>query len=208
MNAAPEVVVVDCGLGNLDSLKRALEECGARVEIANAPERVARAERIVLPGVGAFPDAMRNLRSRGLDEAVVSAVVAGIPILGVCLGMQLLARSSEEFEGAEGLGLIAAEVRRLVPVAATERVPHIGWNEVHPLHDSPLLQGLEDGQDFYFVHSYHAVCEKESDVLATTPYCGGFASVIGRNRVFGAQFHPEKSQKAGFRLLRNFLAFA
>jgi glutamine amidotransferase len=166
----------------------------------------------VLPGVGAFPDAMEALEEHGLAEAIKEQVsYEGVPILGVCLGMHLLAGSGTEVRDADGLGLIDARVVRLEPqttgiaASSNERVPHMGWNEVHARVTSPLLAGVPEGADFYFVHSFHMQCVDERDVVATTPYCGGFVSVVARENVFGTQFHPEKSQAFGRRLLRNFV---
>ena len=201
------VAIVDCGISNVDSVARAVEECGGRARLTGDPDELAGAAAIVLPGVGAFPEAMRRLRERGFDEAIrEQAAGQGIPTLGICLGMQLLADASEEHSETEGLGLIAGRVVRLEPAAADERVPHVGWNEVHPEGDPPILRDVEPGKDFYFVHSFRFAPDDEADVLARTPYCGGFASVVGRERVWGTQFHPEKSQKAGFALLRSFLS--
>lgn len=201
------VAIVDYGLCNLDSMARAVEECGGRPRVTDDPDGVASADRIILPGVGAFPDAMRNLRSRGLDQAMEARVRAGVPLLGVCLGMQLLASRGSEVASSEGLGWIEGEVRRLEPTNG-ERVPHVGWNEVKSERDCPLLAGIEFGRDFYFVHSYHLACADAADVAARTDYCGGIASVVGHGNVFGTQFHPEKSQRVGFQLLRNFLALS
>ena len=128
------------------------------------------------------------------------------PVLGICLGMQLLADGSAEFGGAAGLGLVPGQVEALVPLKAEERVPHMGWNELQRHVESPLLRDVPLEKDFYFVHGFHMVCRDASDVVATTPYCGGFVSVVQRGNIFGTQFHPEKSQRAGFALLRNFLS--
>lgn len=204
------VVVVDYGMGNLDSVRRALEECGARVLVSGDPGDLATAERVVLPGVGAFPDAMRNLTTRGLGEALTKQVIdEGVPILGICLGMQLTARLGHEIEPTPGLGWIDAEVVRMRPAeeAERERVPHIGWNEVVPVRDDPLFDGIPSGADFYFVHSFHVACADSDDVIATTPYCGGFVAAFARGNVAGVQFHPEKSQHHGLVLLRNFLSW-
>ena len=199
------VAIVDYGLCNVDSVRRALEVVGADAFVTDEPAELARADRIVLPGVGAFPDAMRNLEARGLDEALAAEVLeGGAPFLGVCLGMQLLAAVSAEVEETKGLNWFDARVTRLVPTG-TERVPHVGWNEVRPVCNSPLFAGIPSGADFYFVHSYHVVCADDIDVLALTPYCGRFVSAIQRGYVFGVQFHPEKSQQWGLRLLENFL---
>ncbi len=201
------VAVVDYGMCNLDSVRRAFEELGAKAFVTDDPVGLERADRIVLPGVGAFPDAMRNLRARGLDDALAKQVLdGGAPFLGVCLGMQLLATVGHEVEATDGLGWFDAEVVRLTPSTADERVPHIGWNEVDvAASDSPLFAGIPPRADFYFVHSFHVACRDAADVTATTPYCGGFTSAIARGNVVATQFHPEKSQAHGLRLLRNFL---
>jgi glutamine amidotransferase len=201
------VAVVDYGMCNLDSVRRAVEEVGGRAIVTDEPGDIEAADRIILPGVGAFPDAMRNIKERGLHKMLEEQVLGeGAPFLGICLGMQLLA--SVGFEGAEtpGLGWIGGEVRRFVPTEQDRRVPHVGWNEVVPATGSPLFDGIDPGADFYFVHSYHYVCRSDDDVEATTPYCGGFTSAVGTGNVHAVQFHPEKSQRNGLRLLRNFLA--
>lgn len=200
------VAVVDYGVSNLDSVARALEECGAAPYVTGDPAELKHASLMVLPGVGAFADGMRNLRARGLDQALREQVLEqGVPLLGVCLGMHLLADRGIEGGESQGLGLIPGSVEKLQPDEPGTRVPHVGWNEVHPARPSPLMEGIEDGRDFYFVHSYHLACDDPADVLATTPYCGGIASAVQRGIVAGVQFHPEKSQKAGFALLRNFV---
>lgn len=202
-----KVVVINYGMGNLGSVARALEECGANVEIADTPASLAGTERIVLPGVGAFPDAMAKLNTAQWP-AKISEVLANpeVRLLGICLGMQLLADKGQEVAETAGLGLIPGEVVRLV-AGQGERVPHVGWNEVrHREASSPLLPGISDGTDFYFVHSYHFRAKCASNILAVTPYCGEFASIVGSGNVFGTQFHPEKSSRAGMQLLRNFLA--
>jgi glutamine amidotransferase len=203
----PRVAVVDYGMCNLDSARRALEEAGASAFITSDPHELDAADKIVLPGVGAFPDAIANLRERGLDDALTKLVVDdGVPFLGVCLGMQLLAARGTEVTEVEGLGWFAADVVRLEPTATDTRVPHVGWNEVRPDPGSPLFDQIPADADFYFVHSFHVACRETSDVLATTPYCGEFTSAIQRDNVFAVQFHPEKSQRHGIQLLRNFLA--
>jgi glutamine amidotransferase len=200
------VAIADYGLCNLDSVRRAVEECGGRALITDRPADFSAADRIILPGVGAFKDAMRNLRDRGLDVALTEQVIgASVPVLGICLGMQLIAERSYEFEETAGLGWLRAQVVRLVPDGVDGRVPHIGWNEVHPVGAGGLFAGIQADADFYFVHSYHVVCEDAALVAATTPYCGGLTSAVRRDNIHGVQFHPEKSQKSGFRLLRNFL---
>jgi glutamine amidotransferase len=200
------VAVIDYGLCNLDSVARAVAECGGKPIVTNEPEALTGVDRLVLPGVGAFHDAMDNLRRTGLDEAIKIQTGAGIPLLAVCLGMQLLARSSTEGGKTEGLGLVDAEVRRLSPDDETERVPHMGWNNVDVQIDHAIFREVPTNSDFYFVHSYHLVPSNEADVSATTPYCGGFVSGIAKGNLIGFQFHPEKSQRWGLQLIANFLA--
>lgn len=201
------VAIIDYGMCNLDSVARAVEECGGVPVITDSAGKIGVSNRIILPGVGAFPDGMRNLHSRSLDGILREQVMdRGIPLLGICLGMQLLATRGWEGGETKGLGWISGEVRRLEARGDNARIPHIGWNEVVVLRESPLFRGIPSGKDFYFDHSYHFCTGDDGDVLAHTPYCGGFASAIGREGVFGVQFHPEKSQRTGFHVLRNFLA--
>jgi glutamine amidotransferase len=201
------VAIVDYGMCNLDSVARAVEECGGRACVTDQARDLETASRIILPGVGAFADAMRNIKQRGLHRILYEqAVEKQIPFLGICLGMQLLASKGYEVEESDGLGFIPGEVRRLSPCGEDTRIPHVGWNEVYPLPDSPLFRGIEAGRDFYFVHSYHLCPWDESNVLARTPYAGGFVSAVQSGSIAGVQFHPEKSQRAGFQLLRNFLS--
>lgn len=202
-----KVAIVDYGMCNLDSIARAVEECGGNPQVTSDPRDLANASRIVLPGVGAFPEAMSNLKERSLDQALLEqASGKHIPLLGICLGMQLLAAVGRELEVVNGLGLIPGEVRRLQPNGEDMRIPHIGWNEVMLVRESALFHGIPAGKDFYFVHSFHLCCDDEPDVLAWTPYCGRFVSAVQRDLVFGVQFHPEKSQQMGFQLLKNFLS--
>jgi glutamine amidotransferase len=202
-----KVAIVDYGLCNLDSIARAVEECGGNSIITDRESDLKTATYLILPGVGAFSAAMHNLRQLGLDEVLTEQVIAKqIPFLGICLGMQLIA--TKGYEGGEtlGLGWIKGEVRRLEATAAKERIPHMGWNEVFFSKDTLLFKNIPSGKDFYFVHSYHLSCELEGESLAYTPYCGGFSSAVGRDLIFGVQFHPEKSQRLGFQVLRNFLS--
>jgi len=201
------VAIVDYGMCNLDSVRRAVEVCGAEPIVTETPAEVSRADKIILPGVGAFPDAMDRIRERSLDSALGEEVLGQeIPFLGICLGMQLLATTG--FEGAEtkGLDWIDADVRKLVPAGADQRVPHVGWNSVDVRTGAALFEGVPEGSDFYFVHSFHVDCRDTGDAAGTTPYCGGFVSAIERQHIFAVQFHPEKSQRNGFAVLRNFLA--
>jgi glutamine amidotransferase len=200
------IVIVDYGMGNLRSVLNALEALGAQAQISSDPAALTAAERIVLPGVGAFGEAMHRLRERGLVEALTREVGQGKPILGLCLGMQLLAERGLEHGEHAGLGWIAGEVRRLEPPDPALRVPHIGWNEVTTRPPSRLLAGIPDGSTFYFVHSYHLLPRDQTCVTGTCDYGGPLVAVVEQGHVMGTQFHPEKSQKAGLQLLRNFLA--
>lgn len=202
------ITIVDYGVGNLRSVQKALERVGAEAVVSNEPGVLDDALGVVLPGVGAFSDGMDSLRTRGLVEPLLRQVEAGKPLLGICLGMQLLFEESEEMGNHQGLGLLPGQVVRFPE--GELKVPHIGWNRLRfPIPDprspiSPLLAGVADGAYAYFVHSFYPVPEEPGDVLAMTGYGIEFASVVGRGRVFGAQFHPEKSQEVGLRLLANF----
>jgi glutamine amidotransferase len=201
------VAVVDYGMCNLDSVRRAVEECGGTVVVTGQARDLETANRIILPGVGAFPEAMRNIKALSLDHVLYEQAIEGnIPLLGICLGMQLLASKGWEGKETDGLGLIPGEVRRLEPFGVDTRIPHVGWNEVHPTQESPLFRDIPFGKDFYFVHSYQFCLENDAHILAHTPYAGRFVSAVQSGSVFGVQFHPEKSQKMGFQLLKNFLA--
>jgi len=200
------VMIIDYGMGNLKSVKRAFEECGASVFVSDDPKDLKEASHIVLPGVGSFADAMKYIREKNWIEEIKKAVSEdGIPLLGICLGMQLLASKGYENGENDGLGLIKGEVKRFIPVSEEVRIPHVGWNEIEKQQEDPLLNEIPNGTDFYFVHSYYFVADDEKDVLAKTPYNGGFSSIVRNGNVMGTQFHPEKSQKYGFQLIKNFL---
>jgi glutamine amidotransferase len=202
---ANRVAVINHGLSNLNSIVRALEVCGAVPVVTNSPAELAGVNRIVLPGVGAFGAAIERLRALGMDRALVAEVDRrSVPVLGICLGMQLLADRSTEGGEHAGLGLIPGDVERLQPSGA-ERVPHVGWNSVTIERDDLLFSGIAPGSDFYFVHSFHLRCRSPQDVLATTDYGGGFTAAARHGSVWAVQFHPEKSQRVGLQLLRNFL---
>ena len=201
------VAIIDYGLCNLDSVRRAVEECGGVPMVTREAKDIERATHIILPGVGSFREGMNNLKQQSLDQLLrEQVIVREIPFLGICLGMQMLATSGSEGGEAEGLGWVDGVIRHLEPQSREERLPHIGWNEVNPVKDSALFRSIESGQDFYFVHSYHFVCRREEDVLARTSYCDGFVSAVGRGTVFGVQFHPEKSQRVGSQVMKNFLS--
>jgi len=202
---ALRVAILDYGMGNLHSVKRKLERFGVRPQLTTDPDELLRADRLVLPGVGHFGKAMEHLVTMGMVPALHEAVtVRKTPILGICLGMQLFARRSEE-GGAEGLGLIDADVVRLAINSSRLKVPHMGWNSVCAARASPLLEGVTRETEFYFMHAYHLVCRDSGDVLCETDYGCRFTSVVERGNLYGVQFHPEKSHEAGEVLLRNFL---
>jgi glutamine amidotransferase len=198
-----ETVIVDYGMGNLRSVEKALENVGGRPVISGESEKVRGADRLILPGVGAFGDAMKNLKQKGLDAAIRQAVQGGAPLLGLCLGLQLLFTRSEEFGIHEGLDLIPGAVLKIAEPGL--RVPHVGWNQIEGNRPNPLLDGIAEGSYFYFVHSFYVLPDNPADVLRWTSYGLRFCSIACRGKVWGAQFHPEKSQEAGKRLLRNFL---
>ena len=207
------VAIVDYGSGNLRSAAKAFEraaaEAGTAAEIVvtSAPETVAAADRVVLPGVGAFADCRRGLAAvPGLEDALCEAVMMQArPFLGICVGMQLMAERGREFETTKGLGWIDGEVAALDPADPALKIPHMGWNELTPRQSHPLLDGIPPGAHAYFVHSYQFRLADDADLIADTDYGGPVTAVIGRGNLAGTQFHPEKSQEAGLRLIGNFL---
>jgi len=198
-----ETVIIDYGMGNLRSVEKAVEAVGGLPAISGDPDVIRRAGRLILPGVGAFGDAMENLRRDGVDQAIIKAVGGGTPLLGLCLGLQLLFTESDEFGSHTGLNLIPGKVRRFREPGL--RVPHVGWNQIEGVRSDPLLEGIAEGSYFYFVHSYYVEPENAEDVLCWTEYGRRFCSIAHSGNVWGAQFHPEKSQHSGLHLLRNFL---
>lgn len=211
-------VIIDYGSGNLHSagkaLERAARESGAEfaIKITAKPEDVASADRIVLPGVGAFADCKHGLDAiAGMREALEKAVKTDAkPFLGICVGMQLMATRGLEFGVTEGFGWIPGEVRALEPKDPALKIPHMGWNTLAALHPHPLLNGIKTGEQglhAYFVHSYHLVPEQPGDVIAETSYGGPVTAIVGRDNIVGTQFHPEKSQTLGLKLLANFLSW-
>jgi glutamine amidotransferase len=199
------VAVVDYDAGNTLSVTRALERVGARVDLTPDPGRVAGADAVVLPGVGAFGDCMKKLEERGMDRACREAIEGGRPFLGVCVGLQVLFEGSEESPGVRGLGVLPGGVVRFEVGAL--KVPHMGWNQLDVARTHPVLEGL-DGEAFYFVHSYYPDPAEQSDVLGTVEYGVRFCAAAGRENLVAVQFHPEKSSRAGLELYENFLSWA
>lgn len=193
--------VVDYGSGNLRSVQKAFEHVGAYAEVGSDTRRIKDAAGLVLPGVGAFGAAMGQLEARGLAEVLRERVEAGVPLLGICLGLQLLFEGSEESPGVEGLGLVRGQVRRL---PAGPKIPHIGWNQMEIVKESDLLTGIPDLSAFYFVHSYVVVPTRPADVLTITEYGTTFVSGVEFENVAAFQFHPEKSSSLGLRIYENF----
>lgn len=196
--------LIDYGISNLRSVQKAFEHLATEVTLVDTPDRLAQAERLILPGVGAFPAGMKGLQERDLIEPIKQAARAGKPLIGICLGMQLLFESSDEMGETQGLSLLPGAVTRLV--GSGLKIPHMGWNQLDVIRDHPLVRDLASGAYAYFVHSYAIYRDDQDIVLATTDYGGSFASIVGRGKVCGLQFHPEKSQAVGLKLLRNFLS--
>lgn len=208
------VVIVDYGMGNLLSVQRAFEHCGARVRITSSPAQIEKAEFLVLPGVGAFADGMRELERRGLVKPIRASTKTGRPFLGICLGMQMMLETSEEFGIYEGLALIPGKVVMITksgPDGTSHKIPHIGWNSLLPLHDNgnwdnTILHGISPGESVYFVHSFSAVPARPENDLADCSYNGlRLCAAIQSGNVYGCQFHPEKSSSVGLRIIDNFL---
>jgi imidazole glycerol-phosphate synthase subunit HisH len=198
------IAILDYGMGNLRSVEKALEHVGVSAEVTHDHGRARDADGVILPGVGAFPKAMERIQERGLDELARERAAAGVPVLGICLGLQLMFTSSTELGGSDGLGLVEGSVEELR--AGDLKLPHIGWSPVSWAKGSRLAEGLAEGEPFYFVHSFVPRPADEGDVLGTAEHGERFACAIERGNVFGVQFHPEKSSGAGLRLLRNFAA--
>ncbi|MDG2003437.1 MAG: imidazole glycerol phosphate synthase subunit HisH [Novosphingobium sp.] len=200
------IAIIDYGMGNVRSMMNALEFCGEEVVITDDLREMEKADRLVLPGVGAFGDAMKAIRAKGLQDPLTEFALADHkPILGVCLGMQLFAKHSMEHGGDEGLGWLDAEIMPL-KVEAPAKVPHVGWNGVHFAEEDWLFDGIPAGQtDYYFVHSFHMVCTDETDRIATCNHGGTVTAAVRRGNLVATQFHPEKSQDNGIQLLQNWV---
>jgi glutamine amidotransferase len=200
-----KIVIVDYGVGNFRNVQKAFEAIGAAAEITSSAEVVQQAEAVVLPGVGAFGDAMRHLRERRLDQPVLAAAQAGKPLFGICVGLQLLFEQSEEMGQHQGLGILPGRVVRF-PQGLT--VPHMGWNQLQPNREHPLLNHIAPGDFAYFAHSYFALPAHPDDIIACSDYGQPFPAIVGRGNVCAIQFHPEKSQTVGLQILKNFVEFA
>lgn len=204
------IAIVDTGSGNLRSVAKALAHVGGAPTITSDPELVRRADRVVVPGQGAFGAFVRGMHDRGLEAALREVIAGGRPFLGICLGLQVLFDESEEQGPVPGLGVLPGRVLRFRPASPACKVPHMGWNQVQRAGagPDPLLAGIPDGTWFYFVHSYYAAPARAADVALTCEYEVSFAAAVRRDNVFACQFHPEKSQAAGLRLLANFVEAA
>lgn len=200
------IAIIDYGMGNLRSVSKALEHLGAECRLCRTGRSLKGASRIILPGVGAFGDAMKELEARGFAAPIKYSLEKGAKLLGVCLGLQLLFDSSEEAKGTPGLGILPGKVLRFR--SPKVKVPHMGWNDVRVLTRHPLLKGIRTGDYFYFVHSFYAKPKTARLALANCKYGAQvFAAIVGNERIAATQFHPEKSQDAGLRLLRNFISW-
>ena len=189
-------------MGNLRSVQKAFEKVGHNAIVTNNKREITCAKKLVLPGVGAFGKAIDSIHELRLRNILTTMIKDGIPILGICLGKQLLFERSEESERAQGLNVISGEVKRFQP---GKKIPHIGWNQIHIKNGTPLLKNIPDGSYFYFVHSYFSVPSNPNNIYSTTDYGEDFPSIVGRDHIFGIQFHPEKSQDLGLQILKNFV---
>lgn len=197
-----KIAIIDYGMGNLHSAAKALEKVGAQVKVTSDPELVRQADKVILPGVGAFGDCMKNLNERELAPVIHEVIAAGKPFLGICVGLQLLFEGSEEDPGVAGLGIFKGMVRKIA--APGLKIPHMGWNNLEYRTSSSLFQGLPPAAYVYFVHSFHAVPTDESCITAVTDYGGQVTAAVGRGLVQAVQFHPEKSSAVGLKILANF----
>lgn len=200
------ITIVDYGMGNLRSVQKAFEKVGSQAVISSQPEEIAQATKLVLPGVGAFRDAIQALKDQSLVEPILEQIHSGKPFLGICLGLQLLFETSYEDGEYAGLGVIPGKVVRFQDQPDL-KIPHMGWNQIESTGPHPILAGIPEQEYFYFVHSYYVAPEEESVVAAYTDYGCRFASMVARDNIVAAQFHPEKSQSAGLKLLENFASF-
>ncbi len=200
-----KITIIDYGVGNFRNVQKAFQTIGAEAEITESVAAVNQASVVILPGVGAFGDAMHHLRERGLDQPVLDAVKAGKPVLGICVGQQLLFDESNEMGQHQGLGILPGKVVRF---PHTLTVPHMGWNQIEAQQQHPLLNNIDNGDFAYFAHSYYVVPDQPEHIIASTDYGQPYPSAVGKDNVCAIQFHPEKSQKVGLQILKNFVDFA
>ena len=198
------IAIIDYDAGNIKSVEKALDFLGQDVVITGEPEKILKADKVILPGVGAFGDAMANLRRTGLDEVIRQVAGRGTPFLGICLGLQLLFERSDEAPGVEGLGILKGEILR-IPEKERLKIPHMGWNSLHLENNGRLFRGIEEGAYVYFVHSYYLKAAEESIVKASTEYSVHIHASVEKDNVFACQFHPEKSSDVGISILKNFV---
>ena len=198
------IAIIDYDAGNIKSVEKALQKLGADVVITNDAQEILRADKVILPGVGAFGDAMANLKKFGLDKVIYEVVEKGTPFLGICLGLQLLFERSDETPGVAGLGILKGEILR-IPDKDDLKIPHMGWNSLHLQNQGRLFQGLSEQSYVYFVHSYYLKAEDEQIVKATTDYSVNIHASVEKDNVFACQFHPEKSSDVGLQILKNFV---
>ena len=198
------IAIIDYDAGNIKSVEKALKKLGQEVSITRDAEVILHADKVILPGVGAFGDAMSNLKKYRLDEVIYQVVEKGTPFLGICLGLQLLFEKSEESKGVAGLGILEGEICR-IPDCEGLKIPHMGWNSLHLTNDGRLFHGIEEGAYVYFVHSYYLKAKDEAFVKATTEYSTHIHASVEKGNVFACQFHPEKSSDVGMQILKNFV---
>lgn len=198
------IAIIDYDAGNIKSVEKALLLLGQEIKITSDAQEILGADKVVLPGVGAFGDAMANLRERGLDQVIRQATERGTPFLGICLGLQLLFERSDEAPGVAGLGILKGEIRK-IPQQEGVKIPHMGWNSLHLEHDGRLFRGVPEGSYVYFVHSYYLKAEEEEIVKASTEYSTHIHASVEQGNVFACQFHPEKSSEVGLKILKNFV---
>lgn len=198
------IAIIDYDAGNIKSVEKAMQFLGQDVKITNNPNEILKADKVILPGVGAFGDAMANLKQKGLDTVIHQVVEQQTPFLGICLGLQLLFERSDESPGVEGLGILPGEILR-IPAEEGLKIPHIGWNSLHLEHQGRLFKGIEEQAYVYFVHSYYLKAKEEECVKASTEYGTHIHASVEKGNVFACQFHPEKSSDVGLRILKNFV---
>lgn len=198
------IAIIDYDAGNIKSVEKALIALGQEVVITSDKEEILKADKVILPGVGAFGDAMENLKRTGLDQVVKEVAQRGIPFLGICLGLQLLFESSDEAPGVEGLGILKGKILR-IPDQEDLKIPHMGWNSLHLENNGRLFKGIEENAYVYFVHSYYLKAEDEQIVKASTEYSTHIHASVEQGNVFACQFHPEKSSDVGLKILKNFV---